>query len=373
MSLLIKGATTFLALTDTPASYAAQAVKGARVNAGETALEFAALAEAYPKTVYTSDIIYNGAAPLAFADLDVLVGPCIAFLKIVRAAIATSPTYYFRKKGDAGSFNNSSLAKSTIYTNTGTTCYALVLTDAAGLIQWYSTLNEIVTVTRIAYWPNVPMPETVLSSGALPAAGWYSLNCGVKNALVILSFTNDTALAKTFFLREHGEASDDTGVTNTMVECDSITSAPVRVNYVAMLTDANGYIDWNSPGLAGSCNYIITLRAYIGGVEPQNMVLFTGSVPTLTTWQDLDSPLGKGFAILKGKKLAGAGNTVSFRQNGSADVTHGPSTPGYMMYGGANFINYTIMPLDQYGSCEWELNPASGTFTTSLTVVGMLR
>jgi hypothetical protein len=34
------GATTFLALTDTPASYAAQSLKGVRVNAGETALEF---------------------------------------------------------------------------------------------------------------------------------------------------------------------------------------------------------------------------------------------------------------------------------------------------------------------------------------------
>ncbi|MCR4307793.1 MAG: hypothetical protein NUV80_04470, partial [Candidatus Berkelbacteria bacterium] len=34
------GASTFLALTDTPASYVAQAAKGVRVNAGETALEF---------------------------------------------------------------------------------------------------------------------------------------------------------------------------------------------------------------------------------------------------------------------------------------------------------------------------------------------
>lgn len=39
MSLLIKGVTTFLALTDTPSSYSAQASRGLRVNAGESALE----------------------------------------------------------------------------------------------------------------------------------------------------------------------------------------------------------------------------------------------------------------------------------------------------------------------------------------------
>lgn len=41
---LVGGATTFLALTDTPASYTGQTLKVVRVNAGETALEFVTLA-----------------------------------------------------------------------------------------------------------------------------------------------------------------------------------------------------------------------------------------------------------------------------------------------------------------------------------------
>lgn len=40
MSLLVKGVTNFLALTDTPASYAGEATKVAAVNAGEDTLEF---------------------------------------------------------------------------------------------------------------------------------------------------------------------------------------------------------------------------------------------------------------------------------------------------------------------------------------------
>jgi len=49
------GATTFLGLTDTPASYAGQALKVTRVNAGETALEFAAAAGGAALTVQEED------------------------------------------------------------------------------------------------------------------------------------------------------------------------------------------------------------------------------------------------------------------------------------------------------------------------------
>ncbi len=59
------GAATFLSLTDTPAAYAGAALFGVRVNAGATALEFAALAdttlqEAYDAATAPSQIVLNG-------------------------------------------------------------------------------------------------------------------------------------------------------------------------------------------------------------------------------------------------------------------------------------------------------------------------
>lgn len=53
------GTTTFLGLTDTPASYAGQTLKGVRVNAGETALEF------YTVGAGSGHIIENSGTPLA--------------------------------------------------------------------------------------------------------------------------------------------------------------------------------------------------------------------------------------------------------------------------------------------------------------------
>lgn len=56
MSLLIKGATNFLSLTDTPAAYAAQAGKGAKVKAAEDGLEFGTV-------LHTFTQIYDGETP----------------------------------------------------------------------------------------------------------------------------------------------------------------------------------------------------------------------------------------------------------------------------------------------------------------------
>lgn len=368
MSLLMKAVAAFLGLTDTPASYVGEAVKGARVNAGETALEFATLAESYPKTVYTTDIIFGPAVTTgAWRDLDIGVGSCIALLRITRAAVATGPKLNFKKKGDPGDPGLISGIGSSQFNNNTDTIFAFVLTDSAGLIEWCSNAPfEVMTITRLAYWPDVPTPETVIASGALPALGWYSLDCGVSNALVILSFTRDAGLGTTY-LREHGETHDCD--QTSIINWTSFQVAPT-FNYVAMVTDADGYIDWYSPG--PGADFTITLRAYIGGVEPDNLVLFTGVVPPEAIWWDLDSPNGRCLMILKGLKVAGAGLSVCFRQNGTAQIVENSSNPGTIMMTAVNAIAYTLVLLDQYGTCEWTSQWAPSHDLT-LTSVGMLR
>lgn len=49
------GASTFLQLTDTPASYVDKAYNAPRVNAGETALEFVALEDERRRYIHISD------------------------------------------------------------------------------------------------------------------------------------------------------------------------------------------------------------------------------------------------------------------------------------------------------------------------------
>ena len=55
MSLLVKGVTSFLKLTDTPASYAGAAQKIAAINIGESGLEFR------PHSKFTSTKLFDGA------------------------------------------------------------------------------------------------------------------------------------------------------------------------------------------------------------------------------------------------------------------------------------------------------------------------
>jgi len=363
----MKAVAAFLGLTDTPAAYAGEAARAAVVNTAEDALEFAAVAESYPKTVYTTDIIFGpAAAPTVWADLDVLVGPCVALLRITRAAVATAPMLNFKKKGDPGDAGLISGLGSSSFLNNTDTIFVFMVTDSAGVIQWRSSIAENMTITRLAYWPNPPMPETVIASGALPALGWYSLDCGVPNALVILSFTRDAG-AGTVYLREHGETHDCD--QTSIVNWTGIQVAPT-FNYVAMITDADGYIDWYSPG--PGANFTITLRVYIGGVEPDSLVLFTGDAPPTGTWWDLDSPNGRCVMILKGLKTAGAGALPTmYRENGTAQVIENSSNPGTINMTALNIIAYTLVLLDQYGTCEWTSRVASPTLT--LTSVGVLR
>ena len=180
---------TFLGLTDTPSSYSGQALNLVRVNAGEAALEFwtllvnlatmvtgvlltgnggtgsSANANAANGVVvldadsklpanliigFSDTPVFNGTTPSIWTDLDlssvVGVKRCLALLMIT---CSIQNQIVFRVKGETAAFgvSNASLGCSGVVVPAGGGGYVMALTNAAGIVQWGSLLNEGGTAT----------------------------------------------------------------------------------------------------------------------------------------------------------------------------------------------------------------------------------
>lgn len=358
--LLGGGVANFIDLADTPASYAGEAHNLASVNMAETALEFSA---GFKPTnpVYTTDVIFGPAAgPAAWDALDIGVGPCIAFLKVVVAASA-GRWVYFRQNGDAKNGRGKLVSASP---NVGLTLsYVTVITDDTGLVEWVTNAAaDNITITRLAYWPDPPMPNWNFS-GAVGPVPYADLNLGVANALAILKVETTDVGGYFFFFRSKGETGPQWSASG--VSIGNTTS--LNSGYVIVKTNADGIVEFEGNA---AMDYSITLLGFILGADFVEMVVYDGIVPA--AYQDMDTPLGRGFVYMKMLHDVVAGlPLMEFRENGEALIINGDS--GCSSNSAAlTQIGYVFMLLDPYGTCEW-ISSGVPTAQVVLTVEAITR
>lgn len=345
------GVKTFLELDDTPSAYTDEAGKAAMVNAAETALEFGAVAGESVHTTYETTEIFAGTAPTAWADLDVGVANAIVFIHIERASVAFSSGIQWRIKGDTLDAS-AGLDKTQIDTNC-TLGYMLVVTDADGLIQWLCSPESYLTLNRMAYWKNIPRPDSVISSGTSPASGWYDLNVGVANALAVLAVTWDSVAFKHTCFCKMGETPEyhyEAGAKiNAIASLDN-----TRQGYALIQTDAVGYCRWLSP--EAGLTYSIKLRAYIPNIEPYERVIFSGIKDH--TWTDLTADyIGRCFAFLRVHRPTVTQEytiDLHFRADGETLVPGRQNNPGTVGSKVVADLGYTFMPFDENDTIEFD-------------------
>ncbi len=343
------GVKEFLKLDDVlDSAYAGKAGYIPKVNGAETALELGIGATAPVQPVYDDTVIHEGVCPVAWQELDVGVANALVYIEIEKNAAAGAQYYRFRRTSDT--LLPSGLNLIGIPGNTYILGYALVLTDSAGKVWWYGELGHWTKLTRIAYWV-VPIPDTVLSSGVAPAAGWYDLNCGVANSLVLLRMVTTEAATYNFMFRKKGETYDcdpTTGVCANRIYCLDST----HQGYCIMQTNSQGYCQWKSPVL--NVNYEIKLCAYIYGIIPLERVIFPAGLKD-STWEDLDAEIvGKSYAFMRVRmSVASMGQSARFRENDIALESYFDSPVS--VFGASNLdqIGYIFVPFDASDIVEW--------------------
>ncbi|GAJ16229.1 unnamed protein product, partial [marine sediment metagenome] len=140
----------------------------------------------------------------------------------------------------------------------------------------------------------------------------------------------------------------------------SLLGADPYFSYLLIPTDGEGNIQFKNVNVGRT--FTVHLEAYILGVTFPRLELFDGVAPTGGVWQDLDTPFGQGFAYLRAYHNADAGN-VNIRCRGNNEAFF-PSRGASTLIGSLNpavgEIGYCFIPLDVYGTAEWDAEIAGG-------------
>jgi hypothetical protein len=348
MSLLIKGATTFLALTDTPASFAGEAGKAALVNTGENALEFGAVQEADIAPVFDDTIIYGPAAKNDnWEDLDCGVGQALVYFDVeLNAAAALATRALFRPNGETIQLTADGVHRASF--NNTRKAYALCITDSAGLVEWRNNSVANSTVRRRAYWPMAPAERVGLylpGAGTFPAFSDWQL--GKANALVLVMFEKT---AGHIYFRCRGEP-----IATGQSGCSWSSGPGAGFGGLLLLkTDADGLVEgqWGGDMNIWRLSYLKRFTEY------GNQAFGVGVNPP-AAYTDLDCGMGRGILYNSLECTAGGVNIdVSHRRNGEALNVYEQC----FMVGGVITnpqICYNFVLVDENGIVEWKGNNAS--------------
>ena len=351
--LLGGGVTEFIELTDTPAAYAGQALKGARVNTGETALEFATLSG--QELLITPDyVFYNGAVPGAWTDLQLstadgnITTQVLALIKI-HADNAAQMGYCFRMNGETkeGNYDVGPAHGRTLLNRD--VAYVLVPSDANGLLEWRGSLSASpnTTLTLMAYWEGLNFPEQELHTGAL-ANVWHTLDLGTGPCFAYFRYTNNTGSARALIMRRSGHtegyvATPDSGKCSGLGQ---MYGAANSIGYGCIPTDANGKIDWGTSVLGMICDFDII--CYIKSWVPKQLTVFDGTPPLANTFYDLDLPLGRSIAVVHNVY------DVTYPAKNKYIKEHGEGDDSYLfgISGVQSYTGYAMMRVGSAGIVE---------------------
>jgi len=314
--------TNFIGLTDSPADYIGETLKGARVNAAEDALEFAAVAgeRTYPHSV--NYVLFSGNCPTVFTDLDCtedegaiptgVIGPAWVLLKVKNTAAGAA--YAFKEKGETDVMPNPGNPTLTTLPGVGGILpanYTIVPTDSDGKIQWLGDVAQNTVITLLRYWNSVSAPKAVIFNGDASDT-WRPLNTGVPNALVIIKLKGITAV--TYKVRMRGEAVNCGLAGVTYVNITGVN----YFGYMIVPTDSAGYIEyWGGHVTTATCE--ITLHSYILGCSFPNQSIANTKSANINTWVDVPTPFPNAVLFMAQYPQEAGFGDIAMRLNGDAD------------------------------------------------------
>lgn len=367
MSLLIKGVTTFLGLTDvTESSFAGESLKSARVNAGETGMEFGGVSGGLEVVTEESFELFNGAAPAAFTDLQIQdaagnKGAGLALIE-VDCVVAAERRFYSRMNGETLDFNQwawVSVGRTEQGADAGVLTYLLVPTDSNGLIEWRCNvaLTPVVLTLR-AFISGVSFPSgstgLQIASGNAPT-DWTKISLGTGPALAIFRCVNNDVAVRSCCFRRSG----DTDIWPATANADTIQGinkgygAQDNVSYAVCPTDEEGAVDWGAPA---ATDWDIYLLAYVKNVSVNHIEVFNATL--------LDQGLGAGsfltvdlpvtkqtIAVIKNAAAVAIGGCW-LRQTGlTADFPNGLTGSGGVASSGT-WNGYMLQLTNEYGQLD---------------------
>ncbi|MBA7651771.1 hypothetical protein ES703_59591 [subsurface metagenome] len=304
----------FLGLTDTPPAYAGEALKGARVNVAENALEFSRMAEerVFPRVFAVGYQLFAPAlCPIAFTDLGCTVDTGAADTGVVGPAwvllrITGNANYLFRENGETKDMTVAKVA--------GCSCggavpdnYVIVPTDENGLIEWRGDAVVNTTIQLLANWNRVPKPEATIYTGAMPA-DWITISTGVPNALCMLRVEPIQNMSTWFKLRPTGDIEPHPN--------GGVTTAPCVAGkcwYTLIITDSNGQCDLRH-GDVNTCTII--LHSYILGCSFPNL-----SLAQVSGIMEVATPYSNAVIFCRSERTAGGGSpSLKFWRHGEVNA-----------------------------------------------------
>jgi hypothetical protein len=362
MSLLIKGTTSFLGLADTPASFAGEGLKNARVNIAEDAVEFGGVSGDLEILTEESQLLFSGAAPGAWTDLQIFdaVGnkPRGLCLLEFRCLVGADRFFFVRCNGET--LDTRQYASQNANTNSAADNsrlgYAMVPCDDAGLIEWYASAAANVDVSLRAFIANVNWPGTfptglLIHSGAAPNV-WTGISLGTGKALAIIrAKLNSVAVNRSCSFRRYGDTvswpatpvpGQVTGISRAYCDQDMFS-------YAFVPTDNQGRIQWGDTVLN---DWDVYLLGYITNVTLQDIEVYNATTPDqgiAGEFHTLDLPLYVQSLVVV--KIAAGGGGIALRQTGlTAELTYDHS-PG-INNGGPTWTAYALQLTNEYGQVD---------------------
>ncbi len=232
------------------------------------------------------------ASPVAWTDLDLSahVG-AQRVLVALKVEVPTSGRYVaVRTNGDAADFRGFGVGAhgvQTVHEQTidGSTRASLLIveTDAAGVIEWISSVACNVTIT-LQGWASTTHSGGEVYNAALPAA-WTDMDLsavvGSNIAMALLRVKNDGA-AQGIGIRRNGEAYDTLPAASETSACSYASLYGGAAAYLLVETDAAGIVEILRSSPAGS-TFVITVEAFaaVGWNQPNvgEKEVFNGALP----------------------------------------------------------------------------------------------
>lgn len=352
---------TFIGLSDTPASYVGETGKVPFVNPGESALEFGDVAPAQQYPVFVSTVLYNNTKDQTYETLDCGVGKAMVYLKVTTDA-AIGAQFNFLPNDYADETNMGYSIGKAVFAGAGRVAYVLVTTDSAGLVKWAQTtafLANVITVTLLAYWLNPATPGALVFDGVTVAA-YTDLDLGVPNALAIIRVTRtDPTNAIQLTSRMRGDPKSPT-VGFCGCTCCVCGAGTIGIGmWLLVATDGEGKIEWKDVNAGRS--FTIHLMSYIVGPSFRRIDAFSGNAPL--AFADLVTPGGKCVGYIRTWHSADAGAiNYNTKQKGEAfDPWAGSNLMLTNCAPVLDDIGYNFVLIDEAGVYEWMADAAFGT------------
>ena len=291
------------------------------------------------KWLAANGIVYNAYKNNSWADLDLssVVGAhrCLVLLKIDKAALYAVQA---RTNGDTADFTRGISISSAGAIDD----YLLVLTDANGVIEWFTQagIGQATTVTIIGYAFCLYSGAQVYSDN--PSNTWTDVDLGVGQCLALLKVVagGNTEIRA----RPDGETLFGAAATGCS-QAQGLTNG--KACYIIVPTDSLGIIE-----VIGQQSLVITLEGYVVDAVWESTQIANGD--SSLAWSDVQiSGKGAGLALIKATTTDNVGGVNGIlRRNGDSVSSSVIGNFGLAPVGAGEQTAYALVMTDANGKFE---------------------